>query len=193
MDIQATTLVACPKLARPQLEELRFDGSKLTYKLLDGRTKAMAAAEDTEVSMYLIGVKSDRLEPVPAPIYPSGKVKTPQDRAAAAIEALMAVKARKEAKYSSLWNKVCRLGTGVRSVEALSSEPVVVVTLTGRGGALCDMTQEGYDLRSQQLAWTVVKNLEVDESTPVRILVPDGKALLADIVPDRSFLAIKAN
>lgn len=193
VDKHLASLVACPKLEQARLETLTFDGTTLTYILPSGKTKTMTAAKKKNlVVMFPIGVKSGRLEVVPAPLHPGTSSRTPEARAVAGVKALMAVEEDKGAKYSNLWGKPCGLGTGVRSVESLTAEPVIEVTLTGQGGGLFDLTIRGSVLRSQQLAWTVVKNLGVKESTPVRVLGPDGSAVLDDVVPDRTYLAAPA-
>lgn len=188
VDIRGTTSVACPDAIQPRLDELGFDGTALTYELRDGTSKTMVAADD-EPQMYLIGARSKLLEAVPAPVYPDGKSTTPQQRAVTAVKELMKVEFTDGAKYSSFWGKICRLGDEVKSVDSLSSERVVLVTFARRGGELCDIVRGGDDLRSQQLAWTVVTNLGVDDTTVVRLVGPDQKPLADDIVARRFALA----
>jgi hypothetical protein len=154
----------------------------------DEASKTMVAADD-EPTMYLVGVRSRLLEAVPVPAGTDDEPATPQQRALTAVDELMKVELRDGARYSSFWGTICRLGDGVTSVDLLPSERVVVVTFTSRAGELCDITRGGDDLRGQQLAWTVVTNLGVADTTAVRLVGPDQERLTDDIVPRRSVLA----
>lgn len=188
VDVRQTTLIACPGRDAVRLEKLTFDGEGLVYRREDGKTGTMAASTGPEVPMFVIESSTDRLASVPAPLYPSTPVRTPQERALAAVEALLAAKESGD-RFSSLWGEVCGLGTGVDSIEQADAAAPVIVRLSGEGGALCDLTRRGGELRRQQLAWTVVTNLGVPESTAVRLLGPSGVALDADTTPDPAYLA----
>ena len=141
------------------------------------------------VPMYLL--RDGALVAVPAPVDVSIEHGSPTRRAAAAMEALMAVKPRQESPYQNLWGRLCRLGTGVRSVEHVAARHLVVVRLEGRAGDLCDLRTDALVLREQQLAWTVLTNLGLDATTSVRVLGPDGRRVTGppDVVPDASLLA----
>ena len=158
----------------------------------DGRsttTTSAPPAPDPQGLIYLIERESRRLVGVPARV-PTEDVKPPEVLAALAVEALMA-KEEQGPRYDNLWNGICRVGTGVESVVSRPSVPLVVVSLTGaRGGALCDMSPKGRELQRQQLAWTIVRNLGVDDSTTVRVQGASGSDMLeGDVTPDPTYLA----
>lgn len=189
-----TTFTACSRTSTASFDRMTLDGASLSYVMASGERKTLKSAIDLNIPMYVIDVASHKLVPVPAPLPEKFATKTSEAKAAAAVEALMDVKEGSKNTYSTLWGTVCGLGTGVRSVEVgEASDPAgVVVTLTGDGGGQCDLTtREGYELRNQQLAWTVVHNLGVDEATAVIMRGPNGNELLdAPIVPDRAFLGV---
>lgn len=146
-----------------------------------------ARSGSSSLPIYLIGVESKRLEVVQREV-PTEDSETAHARAVAAVKALM--EAEENGKtYSSLWGRTCGLGSGVRSIESRPSEARVVVTLAGQGAAACDLSQEGYDLQVQQLVWTVVTNLDVAESTSVRVMGPDDYVWVESAVADRTYLA----
>ena len=191
----ATTLVACPDTTTASFDQMTLAGTSLRYVTKSGRKKVMPSAPGNNLPMYLIDKKTDQLERVPAPLPAIVATKTPEVRTAAAIEALMLVKEDNKSAYSNLWGPLCRLGTGVKTVTTPTKSTAAVVTLTGHGGATCDMSLKGYELRSQQLAWTVVQGLGLKEGTPVRVQGPTGRSAIeeATIVPDLKVLVTSAS
>jgi hypothetical protein len=91
--------------------------------------------------------------------------------------------------YSSLWGPLCGWGTGVKSIVSRPRSSPIVVTLTGQGAALCDLSVEAHNLRIQQLVWTVVKNLGVAESSVVRVEGPSAYVWVEGATPDAAYLA----
>lgn len=146
---------------------------------------ARTTADGTPVPIHLIGVESERLERVDVAVDDSTATSSPMARAAAAVEAMMDVVDDEE--RSNLWGEFCALGDGVGTIE--SDDRRVTVTLTGEGGALCDLSEHGYELRRQQLAWTVVDNLEADPAMQVRVITSAGTMPWPDTVVDRAYLA----
>ncbi|KRC65252.1 hypothetical protein ASE12_11055 [Aeromicrobium sp. Root236] len=185
--VESSTLVGCPRNRVVSFTGMRVDGTALSYTV-DGKTKTMQRRTETPATMFLVDNDTDQLVAVPAPIWPSLDVRTPRARTAAAIEALMAGEPMKGRTYSTYWGTFCRRGTGVKSIEQTSAR--VTVTLTGSGGALCDLSAEGHALQRQQLAWTVVENLGIDPRTPVRLMHGrDFRMWEEDVVADRAYLA----
>lgn len=186
-DVRLASYVACPSRPRVLLDRLTFDGADLTYQRERAGPGAMTKSAAPQIVMYLIESGSGSLRPVPIPVEPAD-ASTLRQRAAAGVAALLAA-AESGERYSSLWGRMCGLGTGVESVEPPSEGRPVVVRLTGEGGALCDLSRGALVLREQQLAWTVVTNLDVDPGTSVRVLGPRGDRHLSDVVPDAAHLA----
>jgi len=184
---RASRAVACPTRDEASFARMTFDGTSLEYSL-GGRAGTMRAGTRVPVTMFLVDNGTNRLVAVPPPTWPSLDVRTPRARTRVAIEALLAGKPEKGRTYSTYWGTFCGPGDGVESIR--SSSTAVVVTLTGSGGATCDLSAEGYALQHQQLAWTVVENLGVDPRTPVRLVSASGLELWGeDVVADRSYLA----
>ncbi|MET0767505.1 MAG: hypothetical protein ABWY50_07675 [Aeromicrobium sp.] len=150
-------------------------------------TPATAAPSGGEtLPIFLVGVDSDGLERVEAPVDISVAASgTPMRRVHAAVEAMMRVEDDDE--RSNLWGRFCGLGDGVGTIETDARR--VTIVLTGEGGALCDLSQRAFELRRQQLAWTVVENLGADPATLVRVVTSGMAMPWEDTVVDRAYLA----
>jgi hypothetical protein len=159
--------------------------SPLLVALLAGCSSSDSDSDRSNLPIYLIGVESERLEVVTRAV-PTERTGTPREKAVAAVEALFSADENGK-DQSSLWGTMCGLATAVKSIEPPSSTSPIVVTLTGHGAAACDISEEGYNLRIQQMAWTVVKNLGVADTSVLRV---EGSSFVWDsVTPDAAYLA----
>jgi len=122
---------------------------------------------------------------------------TPQteyvDRASADDPVVTAVRAllrhQPEQGHESLWSGLCRPGPDVTAVEA--GAPVLVTLADyppgAAGNAACDLSEEGWRVQRQQLAWTVGAALGRDVA--VRVVDGTGREVLPTTRPERSALA----
>jgi hypothetical protein len=111
----------------------------------------------------------------------------PQGRAVAAVQELMLTTPAKDDDLISHWGGRCAVGA---KVEDLAEEGrVVTLRVRGAAGVMCQRKGAALAQQRQQLAWTVVENLEADPSTPVRLYGPNGAVMWEDVVADEKFLA----
>lgn len=109
-------------------------------------------------------------------------------------EALLAVRALLDDEpapgRSSLWHGMCRPGDGVASVERTAS--LVTVTLEdfvpgkSSGYAMCDLSERGWQLQRQQVAWAV--RAATHEQLPVRVVGEQGNELLPETTAQQRWL-----
>ena len=59
----------------------------------------------------------------------------------------------------------------------------------GPAGVTCKRTGAQLEQQRQQLAWTVIDNLGVDASTPVRLIAFNDVPIWDDVVADQAMLA----
>jgi len=91
--------------------------------------------------------------------------------------------------HESLWTGLCRPGPDVTAVE--EGDPVVVTLADfapdASGNAVCDLSEEGWRVQRQQLAWTVAAALRQDVA--VRVVDAGGREVLPSTRPERAALA----
>lgn len=101
---------------------------------------------------------------------------------------------RPEEPFSSLWGESCCLGENLDTV-TLRQDPgqdpwLVVVHFNDQAGELCDLDQVGWELRRQQLAWTV--RTATGSKAPVRVTVgKDDYVAERGVVAQRKYLGAR--
>jgi hypothetical protein len=89
--------------------------------------------------------------------------------------------------FETLWNGFCALGKnpGVDAVDV--TEDLITVHFNDQAGALCDLDQQGVDLRAQQLAWTV--RTATGSDAPVAVTVgEDNLRVQGPVVADERYI-----
>lgn len=112
---------------------------------------------------------------------------SPQGRALTALEALVLDAVERPDGAITQWGGRCSSGAKVDQVEVKDSR--VEVRVRGAAGVICPRTGRALEQQRQQLAWTVVDNLDVDPSTPVRLYGSNGAVMWEDVVADEGLLA----
>jgi hypothetical protein len=105
-----------------------------------------------------------------------------------AVRALMEVPPPKG--QESLWQGLCRPGTGVLAVEREATRVTVRLRAFGpddSGDATCDLSREGWNIQRQQVAWTV--RTATGSRLPVRVVLEDGYEKLPAVRAQERFLA----
>lgn len=127
-----------------------------------------------------------KLRPVEVDV-PGADDMRPQGRAMAALEKLIHTTPEKDDDLISHWGGRCAVGA---KIDSLSTEgSAVVLEVRGAAGVMCKRSGAELEQQRQQLAWTVVENLEVDASTPVRLFGSNGAMMWEDVVADEGILA----
>lgn len=109
-----------------------------------------------------------------------------EGRAVAAVKALVHEQPEDEA-LKTHWAERCAAGA---KVESLASEgQLVTLKVHGPAGVTCKRTGAQLEQQRQQLAWTVIDNLGVDASTPVRLIAFNDAPIWDDVVADKAMLA----
>lgn len=126
-----------------------------------------------------------KLRPVEVDV-PGAADMRPQGRAMAAVDKLIHTQPEED-DLSSHWGGRCAVGA---KLDSLSTEGnAVVLRVRGAAGVMCKRSGAKLEQQRQQLAWTVVENLEVDASTPVRLFGSNGAVMWEDVVADEGILA----
>ena len=81
----------------------------------------------------------------------------------AAVEALTAYEP--EEPFYTLWDGFCSLGEDLAEVTV--TQALITVHFNEHSGAVCDMSREGWQMRRQQIAWTV--RTATGSKAPVRV------------------------
>ena len=90
--------------------------------------------------------------------------------------------------FGTLWNGVCVLGKNPGADAVDVTEDLITVHLNDQAGALCDLDQQGVDLRAQQLAWTV--RTVSGSNAPVAVTVgEDNLRVQGPVVADEKYIA----
>lgn len=110
-----------------------------------------------------------------------------QGRAMAALEALVALTPEEGSGLTSHWGGKCGVGAGVESLQ--KDGDLITIKMRGAAGVTCNRSGAEEAQQRQQLAWTVVTNLDAAPSTPVQMYGPNGALMFKDVVADESFLA----
>lgn len=93
----------------------------------------------------------------------------------AAVEALVSFNADQE-RVDTLWGDFCAMGTNLDKVKVTGD--LITVHFNEPAGGLCDLDPTGWELRRQQLAWTVRDATGSD--APVMVTVGDEHVDAAD-------------
>jgi hypothetical protein len=85
-----------------------------------------------------------------------------------------------------MWGDFCAMGTNLAKVKM--TKDLITVHFNDGAGDLCDLNPEGWELRRQQLAWTVREATGSD--APARVTVGDEHVDAADgkIVADDHYV-----
>ena len=142
-------------------------------------------ASTSGVPVYFVD-QSGKLASVEQQLAGADKMRS-QGKAVAAVEALLTVVPEKDSKLKSHWGGPCGVGTGVESLQ--KDGPLITLRVRGAAGVACDVKGAEVAQQRQQLAWTIVENLGVDPTTPVRMYGPNGAVMFNDVVADEKFLA----
>ena len=89
-------------------------------------------------------------------------------------------------RVDTLWGDFCAMGTDLETVKV--TKDLITVHFNKAAGGLCDLNPVGWELRRQQLAWTVRDATGAD--APVLVTVGDEHVDAADgkIVADDHYV-----
>jgi hypothetical protein len=124
------------------------------------------------VTIYLIDSNGDS----PSMLRPREVSVDEQPSVEAAIEALTAYDTDHD-RLDNLWDDFCSLGADLDDVKV--TEDLITVHFNDHAGDLCDLSEDGWQMRRQQLAWTV--RTATGSTAPVQVTVgkdnyrPEGK------------------
>ena len=159
----------------------------LTLQACGSETEESAAPGQTAETVTVHWVNADgKLEPVEVDVAGADRMR-PQGRAMAALEKLIHTTPEKDDDLISHWGGRCAVGAKIDELTA--ERGVVTMRVRGAAGVMCKRNGAKLEQQRQQLAWTVVDNLEVDASTPVRLYGSNGALMWEDVVADEKALA----
>lgn len=141
-------------------------------------------ADGSTVTVYFVD-GDGRLRPVQHEVKGADGMR-PQGRAVAAVEALVHT-VPDEKGLSSHWAERCAAGAKVEELDEADGR--VSVKVHGPVGVVCKRTGAKLEQQRQQLAWTVVANLDSDPATPVRFLGFNDTLIWDGVVADENALA----
>lgn len=133
-----------------------------------GNEDAAAGAEGGEGALVVYMVKDGAVTPVFQESTAQVKAMRPQGRAVLAVNTLFQEAPESDAPHTTYWGAACVTGATVASLTNNAGQ--VTLTLGGAGGRVCSQDGEAEELQRQQLAWTIIDNLEVDASTPIKVV-----------------------
>lgn len=150
-----------------------------------GGDEGPAAAGETSstVKVYMVNGEG-KLTAVETKVDGAGQMR-PQGKALAAVKLLVSTTATDDPL--SHWGGRCAAGA---KVESLAQEgDVIVVRVNGPAGVMCQRSGTALTQQRQQLAWTVVDNMQASPGTPVRLYGPNRGLMWQDVVANEDVLA----
>lgn len=109
----------------------------------------------------------------------------PQGKALAAVKLLVSTTATDD--LMSHWGGRCAAGAKVESLEQEGN--VISVRVNGPAGVMCQRSGTALTQQRQQLAWTVVDNMQASPGTAVRLYGPNRGLMWQDVVANEDVLA----
>lgn len=146
-----------------------------------------AKAADDPSGVVVFFVEDGALKPVVQESSERTDGMAPQGRASLALKTLLREEPAKDAGHTTLWGRACVSGASVKSLSNNSGK--IVVKLGGAGGRVCTKSGAEDQLQQQQFAWTLVKNFEVDPSTPITLVGNNGAVIWDSLLADEKVLA----
>lgn len=186
MDQRGTSMVRRRATVRRSLAVLTVAALALVAGCGEESGDGGDASNEESSTVTVFWVNGDgKLSPTEVEVSGADQMR-PQGRALAALEELVQTTPDEDGLRSH-WGGRCAVGAKVDSLTPESSR--VTVRVRGAAGVMCSRKGANLEQQRQQLAWTVVENLETDPSTPVRLYGSNGAPMWGDVVADEKILA----